>query len=77
MHAYPMSISADGSFRVEDVPSGAYEVQISLTESVSNNVSIVRHSFRREFTAPELPNGRSDEPLDLGDFELQPIQFPK
>jgi hypothetical protein len=77
MHPYPMVISADGSFRVEDVSSGTYEVQISLTEPLSNGVSIVRHSFRREFTVPELPNGRSDVPLDLGDFELQRIEFPK
>jgi hypothetical protein len=77
MHSYPMLVNADGSFRVEDVSSGTYEVQISLTEPLSNGVSIVRHSFGREFTVPELPNGRSDEPLNLGDFELQPIQFPK
>ena len=75
--SYPMAISADGTFRVEDVPSGTYDVQIALSDSLTNGASVLRHILRREFAVPELPNGRSDEPLDLGDFELQPIQLPK
>ena len=74
---YPMAITADGTFRVEDVLPGTYDVQIPLSETLSNGGSVLRQIFRREFTVPELPNGRSDEPLDLGDCELQPIQLPK
>ena len=75
--SYPMAINADGTFRVEDVPSGTYDVQIPLSETLSNGWSVLRQMFRREFTVPELPNGRSDEPLDLGDFELQSIPIPQ
>ena len=29
---------------------------------------------RREVTVPEMPGGRSDEPLDLGTIPLVPIK---
>ena len=31
-------------------------------------------SARRELTVPEMPGGRSDEPLDLGAIPLVPLE---
>jgi hypothetical protein len=55
---YQVQTSDDGSFRVEDVAAGKYEL------------SITSANFRREVMVPEMPGGRSDEPLNLGIITL-------
>lgn len=66
----------DGSFRVDDVPAGDYFLLLNAYDSPLNTrrlrgerIGILSHPF----TIPEMPNGRSDEPLDLGELELQVI----
>jgi RNA polymerase sigma factor (sigma-70 family) len=80
IHYYPIVAGADGSFRVEDVPSGTYQLDVILTEPPTNGSSSISYPYARlnhEFTIPEFPNGRSDEPLNLGDLEIQPFDQPK
>ncbi len=64
-------VSQDGSFRIEDVPTGYYELRISFMLADNPNVwgETVAGALM-EFAVPEIPGGRSDEPLDLG--ELRP-----
>jgi peroxiredoxin len=71
---YAVKIEHDGTFRVEDVPAGKYELRISVHEPPVGNqcgfgelIGLVTH----EFEVPEMPGGRSDEPLDIGNLELE------
>jgi uncharacterized GH25 family protein/thiol-disulfide isomerase/thioredoxin len=77
-NAYYLKFTEDGSFRAEDVPAGTYELRVKITEPlkpgenrygpVGDDKEIA--SVTREVVIPEIPDGRSDEPLDLGTFEL-------
>ncbi len=71
---YPFRIETNGTFRVEDVPSGQYELQISLFEKPkdgSSGYGPVIGTVNYDFDVPEMPGGRSDEPLDIGTIELK------
>ncbi len=71
---------ADGTFRIEDVPAGAYQLEVLLYGSpprggesdfdldIKKRIGAI--SYR--FIMPEVPGGRSDEPLDLGELPLNP-----
>ena len=69
-------IQGDGAFRIDDVPAGDYYLYVNAYAPPA-----APRSFRGErigllsqhFTIPEMPNGRSDEPLDLGALELDVI----
>lgn len=71
---YALNFSDDGSFRVEDVPGGKYRLRVDLREGGGGpmNFSAPRiASLDKEFTIPDAPGGRSDEPFDLGKIEMQ------
>ena len=66
----------DGSFRIDDVPAGdyylyvhAYEPPVDSRALRGNRIGLLSHHF----TVSEMPNGRSDESLDLGILELEVI----
>ncbi|MBN2313999.1 MAG: carboxypeptidase regulatory-like domain-containing protein [Sedimentisphaerales bacterium] len=69
-------INTDGTFRIDDVPAGDYYLYVNAYGPPAQP-----QTFRGErigllsqhFTIPEMPNGRSDEPLDLGALELDVI----
>ncbi len=66
----------DGSFRVEDVPAGNYHLYVRAYEVSAERQARPEEQIgvlSRDFTVGEMPNGRSDEPLDLGTLELQPV----
>jgi beta-lactamase regulating signal transducer with metallopeptidase domain len=70
---YYANVSRDGTFRIEDVSAEDYALNLEL-EAVnprrtveSRSIGIVRHRF----IVPEIPDGRSNEPLDLGTLKLQ------
>ena len=75
---YPFRVEKDGSFRIDDVLAGTYELRIRLTEP-SNQKERVRErisskvvaSLTKEIVIPQMPGGRSDKPLDLGVLRLQ------
>lgn len=65
--SYIGSFDENGKFSIPDVPAGDY----TLTASVSSGFT--PHGMRTpigqaslNFTVPPMPDGRSDEPLDLG-----------
>ena len=71
---------SNGSFRLPDVPAGTYELEIKVRDSKVDSVS--PHdlsdpapeigSLVREVVVPEIPEGQSAEPVDLGTLELVP-----
>ena len=71
---YTLKINPDGSFRVEDVPEGKYNLDISVYEppaarqcGFGDLIGSARHSFEIE----QMPSGRSDEPCDVGMLRLE------
>ena len=68
---YLVSVSADGSFRVEDIPAGNYTLFATLYAAEGTNRLRTVASLKHNFTVPEMPGGRSDEPLDLGPLDFQ------
>ena len=76
--SYSVILNKDGSFRVEDVESGTYDLIFVVNETPHDPRGFSHGhaplgTARRDLTVPEMPGGRSDEPLDLGTIPLVPI----
>jgi thiol-disulfide isomerase/thioredoxin len=71
---YCVKIEGDGSFRVDDVPAGDYDLNIVVNEPLPGNQCAIGGdllgSVTHKVNVPEMRGGRSDEPLDLGTLEL-------
>jgi hypothetical protein len=71
---YRFEINRDGTFRIEDIPAGRYELRIDFRSLVPGDGS-PEHPLlgyvAKTFTIPEMPTGRSDEPLDLGTLVVE------
>ena len=57
----------DGSFRTEDVVVGTYELILQALDARNGRVI---DAAARTLVVPEVPGGRSDQPLDLGTLEM-------
>ncbi len=66
-------IAADGSFRIEDVPAGEYELQVFM-EDLSHNHSPATPKriagLKRDLNMGEKPVGQVSQAMDLGPLEL-------
>lgn len=74
--SYTIRIKPDGSFRLEDVPEGEYDLMISVYEESLDNRGFQQRgkrlgSIRKQITIDPIPGGRSDKPLDLGALKLE------
>jgi RNA polymerase sigma factor (sigma-70 family) len=73
---------SSGTFRIPDVPAGAYLLEIQLRDIKVNSLNQPKlgdppknaASLIREVVVPEIPEGQSAESLDLGTLELTPYQ---
>ena len=70
---YAIRVESDGRFRVDDVPAGAYVLNITLTEPPNarqawpaDEIAVARH----EFTLPDIEGGVSDVPFDLASLPV-------
>lgn len=73
-HYYPVFPAKDGSFRVDDVVPGDYSLILRIDDSnAGSNAGFVKPmaQLAHEFTLPEIPGGRTDEPHDLGQIQLK------
>jgi RNA polymerase sigma factor (sigma-70 family) len=73
VESYVFAVDPDGSFRLEGIGAGAYQITILVnkrTEGESDVEGENLASVRREVAVPEIPGGWSDEPLDLGKIPL-------
>ncbi len=76
---FQLPFDADGTFRGEDLPAGEYQLTISLTPpAAGNQVGFGQPvgTGTSTFTIPEMPGGRSDEPLDLGEIPISVQPMP-
>ena len=73
---YSIRVNPDGSFRVEDVPPGQYELIVFAYErKLDNGRPFDRGTFlgrlRMPLTIKPIPGGRTDKPRDLGVLKLK------
>jgi hypothetical protein len=74
MTRYPFRVKSDGSFRIEDVPAGEYILKLSVREPPQpGEMDTGREigGLQKEVVVPQMPGGRSDQPLDLGTIEVE------
>ncbi len=68
---YTFFIEKDGSFQIDDVIAGKYKFWVGIEERDSGKGPTEEIAgYYGTVEVPEMPGGRSDEPLDLGELEL-------
>ena len=67
---YAFKINPEGTFRIEDVIAGKYQMNVHLESKPAGVEGEVIGSFTGVIEVPEMPGGVSDVPLDLGELEL-------
>ena len=65
------NIDKDGRFRIEDIPSGRHRLEVRVNAPSQGAGGPVIGRAQRDFTMPEMPGGRSNEPLDLGTITVK------
>ena len=68
-------VEADGSFRVEDLSPGKYEISARTYEPLVLEDGELKRAkllgtLRHSFTIKPIPGGRTDKPLRLGTLKL-------
>jgi hypothetical protein len=71
MRSFPLEIQPDGSFTIEDVPPGAYELNAQLADSPIDPMSPRSLGkplgfIHQDVTVPEPADSQSTEPFDVG-----------
>ena len=71
-------MSLDGTFRVEDITPGTWHLLMNiLNVPKDGGDDKTMATAGRIFVVPEMPDGRSDEPLDLGTIEPVLVHSPQ
>jgi peroxiredoxin len=69
-----MELQRDGTFRVEDVSAGVYELSVVICRWASANMSNAQYeqlaSGDAQFDVPSMPGGRSDVPLQVAPITM-------
>ncbi len=74
------NLDKDGRFRLDDVTPGTYELTITVNARPDSQVFDPGNdlgSLRMSVTVPEIPGGRSDQPLDLGSLTVKLFEILK
>jgi beta-lactamase regulating signal transducer with metallopeptidase domain/protocatechuate 3,4-dioxygenase beta subunit len=75
--AISVGLAPDGSFRMDDMPTGDYRLTVHLNEDHRGRDPGPFARLTRGFTIPPIPGGRSDEPFDLQTLRLRVRTIPK
>jgi len=71
---YAAKTEQDGTFRVEDVPAGRYSLHVTVQERREGRQTHGRQeligSLNYQFEVPDMNEGKSNEPVDLGRLEI-------
>jgi len=73
----PALIAPDGTFRMEDVKAGTWGLSAEVLLSKTGGGVQLICVAGRTIVVPEMPGGRSDEPLDLGTVEPIMVHSPQ
>jgi hypothetical protein len=63
-----VSITTDGTFRISEVPAGTWRLEADIVRGIGD-ISQPLCTFGKTVVVSEIPEGHSDEPLDLGTLE--------
>lgn len=66
-----VGLDAGGMLRIDDLPPGEYRLKVFYTAEpiqILDNPPAGVATAMRKFVIPEIPQGRSDDPLDLGEI---------
>jgi hypothetical protein len=74
MHSYALTVAADGTFRADDVVPDIYTLTLQFADE-RPRLKLSAKGKRDAVVVPEIPGGRSDEPLDIGQVELPLISI--
>lgn len=66
----PVTLAADGSFRIEQVMAGKYAIEVLLRDPENAQKKVGAGTLL--FDVPEMPDGRSSEPLNVGELKIGP-----
>ncbi len=70
----PFTIASDGSFRIDDVPAGTYQLMINIQQVSGQNFGgMAIGTGAMQFTVADMPGGRSDQPLLIQPVEVEKI----
>jgi thiol-disulfide isomerase/thioredoxin len=74
--SYDLEIKPDGTFRLEDIPTGTYTLTIAANQAKESRRGTLETlgALQRTVAVPAMPGGRSDEPLDLGALKIKLYQ---
>jgi peroxiredoxin len=68
---YEFTIQPDGSFRVEDIVPGNYQVTFNVyTKKLANKPRQMLARGQVNFTVPPIPGGRTDDPLPIPNVQI-------
>jgi len=73
---FPIVVQPDGVFRAEEVTPGTYEIDVYFMDAAGTGLQrpiMPRQNTSAVFTVADIPNGYTDQPLDLG---LVPLKSP-
>jgi thiol-disulfide isomerase/thioredoxin len=76
IRTYPLEISQDGSYHVDDVEAGTYTVTVDIAKKQPGSSCGTGESIAQgegEFTVPPMPKGRSDDVLVAPPISLEII----
>ena len=63
----------DGSFRIDDVPPGAYELTVKVSRRTTESFNAAETQLGASTNEVIVVAAPNNEPLNLGDLELQPV----
>ena len=71
------SVQPDGTFRVHDVPAGRYRLHVRAeTPKPGGKGTRLAAVAEVDVKVPDMPEGRSDEPLDVGELHSKGVSPP-
>ncbi len=76
---FSFRVNPDGTFRLEDVPPGEYELDVQFYAAPDDNgreYEQLMGAVKKAITVPKFPAGRQSEPHNLGEVEIDLIQPP-
>lgn len=70
------TVSPEGTFRLDDVPEGNWQLEVELKAGDSWDSAYIGTLVHR-FTMGAIPGGVSDEPMDVGTLTVKSVEQPK